>query len=696
VSQAQVLQVVILRDGLLLGTEVFMPGQHAVGSGAQAELKLDDATVSKHHATLYFQSGRSAIQAAAPECLVFVNGHKIASCEVRAVDEIIIGPFTLKVRVVSQQKNVAAPPAEIRAILEPSLSSKQVTVVSARRTANALRASENSPTAEIPAVIDYNRFGDDEESTRTESVAIPSAHATAGESNVNKFAAVTVPGGAIPTGPAMAAIRPPPPPPPSAPTPKRRKEIENIKSMESDVDATNPGEAHVFAPPPSVPKPLPNQVPKQSQIAPPINQKKLSKAKLFVDLFWGVEKQNSYSFGNLGTTKLSAQKNSKNDFALLGFQLPADFVFAEQDGDVFRVFVPPDCTVERQANDTLFYPIPDESLESSKGSVRCIALGRGHAVRFSNALNHAVVASVSEPLPAAKVGLLSGLPWLFLTTMTLCVGAFATFAIAFSDPPEKSDFDARSINPISVKLIAPPKPEQKKKLLEKVEKLKRLEKKKEVAEKPKTAPTQDTKRALKAVEKITANPAMKQLLAAVDKMGAGLGSLKVKNDAKLSGLLGKDPVANTGLGTIGLGGGGGSTKGSELLKGGGIGALGIGTVGKGSVGGTVTKAVSRNIGAQGSIDKEAVAKVINSHLHEVSACYEKALLKTPGLSGKIVLEWQITTSGTVGFAKTKSSSMQSPAVEACILQTLKMWKFPAAQGAGVVITYPFMFNSVGY
>ena len=102
------------------------------------------------------------------------------------------------------------------------------------------------------------------------------------------------------------------------------------------------------------------------------------------------------------------------------------------------------------------------------------------------------------------------------------------------------------------------------------------------------------------------------------------------------------------------------------------------------------------MGTQGSIDKEAVAKVINSHLHEVSSCYERALLKTPGLAGKIVLEWQITVTGSVGYAKTKSSSMQSAAVESCILTVLKTWRFPAAKGAGVVITYPFMFNSVGY
>jgi hypothetical protein len=222
-------------------------------------------------------------------------------------------------------------------------------------------------------------------------------------------------------------------------------------------------------------------------------------------------------------------------------------------------------------------------------------------------------------------------------------------------------------------------------------------------EPPKQAMAAETKKALKSVEKLAAaGPAMKDLLAAVDKLGSGPGVKGAKNDFKLSGLIGKQPIASAGIGTFGLGGGGGGgmgIKGAELLHGkggGGIGALGAGNIGKGAVAGTVSHASSHSIGAQGSIDKEAVAKVINSHLGEVSSCYERALLKTPGLAGKIVLEWQITLSGSVGYAKTKSSSMQSAAVESCIISVLKLWHFPPAKGAGVVITYPFMFNSVGY
>ena len=66
--------------------------------------------------------------------------------------------------------------------------------------------------------------------------------------------------------------------------------------------------------------------------------------------------------------------------------------------------------------------------------------------------------------------------------------------------------------------------------------------------------------------------------------------------------------------------------------------------------------------SQGQIDKEAVAKVINSHLAEVQRCYEAALLKTPGLAGKVVLEWSISTPGKVVSSKSKSSTLKDVSV----------------------------------
>jgi hypothetical protein len=40
--------------------------------------------------------------------------------------------------------------------------------------------------------------------------------------------------------------------------------------------------------------------------------------------------------------------------------------------------------------------------------------------------------------------------------------------------------------------------------------------------------------------------------------------------------------------------------------------------------------------------------------------------------------------------------MKNASVEGCIMTSLKTWKFPPAKGGNVIISYPFMFNSVGY
>lgn len=725
-----VLQVVILRDGLLVGTEVFVPGQYTIGSDRGADLRLDDASIQQAHAFFYFQNGRAAIQDAGSGA-VFVNGHRVSACEVRAVDEIILGPFTLKVRVMTQSPSAQPmPPAEVAAILAapspapeppPGLTrasapprpsgaqaqSRQAppsTVVSNRRMTAAPSLPEPAqprpphlrpvPTEDAQetqsldldeSVFDAPTRGVDE----TRVAPRTPAPGFSGGGAVSARDAARMLAGAAPARSAPSPVPAPVAPPTRAPAPT--------------IPVPHLAEAKPKrAAPPRLPvrrgskRPLPS-------VPSPAGTK--GRPRLFVELYWGDTRRVARSYEVLDKKKqLIARQDDLAPLPLWGFSLSEDFVFAEQKGDLFRVYVPPGAAVERRAKDGNFYPVTVDSLEVGDGQRRCVTMGNGHAMRLSSGDDITAVVYVQPPLPRPFTNPLKGLPWLMLVCLTLGMSAFFAFAVLYAEPIDSADFQAKGLTPVAVKLIAPPKPEVKKKLEEKVEKLvKKAPKKKEEAkvDKPKVAP--EAKKVLKTVEKLVASgPAMKDLLAAVDKLGSGPGSKNAKNDFKLSGLIGKQPIASAGIGSFGLGGGGaGGTgiKGLEMLRGkggGGIGALGSGNIGKGAVAGTVRHAVSRNVGAQGSIDKEAVAKVINSHLHEVSSCYERQLLKTPGLAGKIVLEWQITTAGSVGFAKTKSSTMQSPAVESCILSALKGWRFPAAKGAGVLITYPFMFNSVGY
>ncbi len=84
---------------------------------------------------------------------------------------------------------------------------------------------------------------------------------------------------------------------------------------------------------------------------------------------------------------------------------------------------------------------------------------------------------------------------------------------------------------------------------------------------------------------------------------------------------------------------------------------------------------------QGSIDREAVRKVIRSRLFDIKNCYEEESKIDPNLQGKIVVEFEIADTGIVKLAKIKSSTMSSgdPALSTanCTLAALKGAQFPA-------------------
>jgi hypothetical protein len=665
-TQPAVLQVVILRDGLLVGTEVFVPGQYVLGSSDTAELRLDDSTVDSTHANLFFQNGKVAIQDAGSSSGVFVNGHRVNACEVRPVDEIACGPFTLKVRVLAQKPPAkGAPSPEVAALLGGAKGVKQgsqsgggSTVVSPRRMAAAPAAppAMGRPAPHLRAVP---------EPRETETFDMGSEPAPTRLAPVHKA---------------------PPPVHAKHPVPSRH----SVETMEQPTALQRPSKMAGKRRAPHVPR-------GEGKGAP----------RLFFELYWGEVRRAANSFGTIKPKKpvLGALDDySQTAVPLWGFNIPSrGFLLAEQKSSGYRVYVPAGAAVEKRGDDGNFYPMQPDALEAS-GTKRYLTLSNGQAVRMSGDGDMSLVAYVQPPIPKPWVNPLKGLPWMALFFLALFGGAFGFFVI--THPPEDGpDFNGRSVPPVAVRLIAPPKPEEKKKIEKKLEKMKEKKEEKKVEKKKepeKVVAKAEVKKTFKAIEKISAaGPAMKDILAAVDKLGNGPGKKDAK-DYKLSGLIGKAPIANAGLGTFGLGGGGSGgfgTKGLEVLRGkggGGIGALGAGNIGKGAVGGTVTHATARAISAQGTIDKEAVAKVVNSHLQEVRACYERALLKDPGLAGKIVLEWGISTSGTVTSAKTKSSTMKNASVEGCIMTSLKTWKFPPAKGGNVIISYPFMFNSVGY
>lgn len=100
----------------------------------------------------------------------------------------------------------------------------------------------------------------------------------------------------------------------------------------------------------------------------------------------------------------------------------------------------------------------------------------------------------------------------------------------------------------------------------------------------------------------------------------------------------------------------------------------------------------------GTIDKEAIRRVIRAKLHEVKSCYERVLNTLPKgtkLEGKIVLGWKILPQGRTRDVEVKSSTLGNSAVENCIKTRLAGWTFPEPPVGfeyAEVQAYPFVLN----
>lgn len=173
------------------------------------------------------------------------------------------------------------------------------------------------------------------------------------------------------------------------------------------------------------------------------------------------------------------------------------------------------------------------------------------------------------------------------------------------------------------------------------------------------------------------------------------------------GKLGKQPGGKRGRAVVGLGAAAvpaafdfhtdalGTGIGARGFKG--AGDLKPGTVGKGRVVGTLGAASARGVKAakHTPVDRDAIAKVINSHLGELSRCYEQAMMSTGSFGGRLHIEWTISPSGTVTQSRVKDTDIKNASVGACVLGHLNGWRFPAGRGPSIV-SYPLMFQSVGY
>jgi hypothetical protein len=194
-------------------------------------------------------------------------------------------------------------------------------------------------------------------------------------------------------------------------------------------------------------------------------------------------------------------------------------------------------------------------------------------------------------------------------------------------------------------------------------------------------------------------PAIQTAIADVTNLDAVTSNNPSQANFKVGGIKGKlgtSEISVTGGNVV-------ATKGnSQVLRSHGaegegrVAALKKENVGQQQVKGMVQARLNKSVKIRGGMSREVVKRVIEQHLDEITYCYETALISNPSIKGKITMEWKILMSGAVGEVRIKSSTVKSPAIYGCIKSAIKSWQFPQPVGNEVVVSYPFIFDIVGF
>jgi hypothetical protein len=689
-----VLQIVVFRDASPAGTEVFLPGEYTIGSDEGCELVLADARVAPSHARLSFRDGRIrlSVLGGGPGGML-VNGQPLGDGEVRSRDDVAVGPFLLKFRVTASKQPAA--PAEARpagpapiplaapargtsAALAPVPIARQPTPSPAARPAPvaALPWVDRLPSAERPE-SDYSV---------TTYVPVPASLLQAASKNAE------LPHEAAPA-PAAAPAAAAPAAPAESPRPRQRMAVQAAPAP-APVESSRAPQRPAPAPPPSLEDPRSEPFAKAGALP--------AVPSLRVRVFWGRAMVGIHGFP-FGRSVVAAAREEA-DLPLYGVPLPKkQFPFARVEKGKWAVRIPPGLTAYRFESGGWR---PAAGVPDGDDQASLLSLDSNEVVRMGDA-RHSIEVRVDRVPALPKASMRESVD----PQLGIPLGVFSALAIAamIAMPQfkrDQPDFTPKRLAPVRA-LLKPPekkKPPEEKKADEKKEEKK--EEKLAKVEKAPDAPKQKkaVKQAMKAVEKTaSAVQAVESLLKATTKLTGGPKGYGEKGlGYKVSPLIGKPPIVQAGIGFgLGAGGFGAETKGIGSMRGmgsggGGIGSFAAGSVGKGKVAGAVISAPVRKAEVRGQLDRELIAKVINEHMGEIRGCYERALLKEAGLAGKLVLEWTIEPTGVVSDIRVKNATLRGPEVPNCIVGSVKSWAFPKPKGGNVVVSYPFLFNSVGF
>ena len=188
----------------------------------------------------------------------------------------------------------------------------------------------------------------------------------------------------------------------------------------------------------------------------------------------------------------------------------------------------------------------------------------------------------------------------------------------------------------------------------------------------------------------------------LDKAYSGAGELGGLADQATGRSGNKEVYSGKGIGTKFKDAGAGG-KGTNLIgisgistKGKGGGTKGFGRGGKLGVRGSVNLSFGiSEMDIEGTVDREAIKRVVRSHNAQLARCHSMILQKNPNIRGKILIQWTIE-GNRVTNAVIKNNITGSRELANCVVSRLRNWRFPGAIPSGGigVVTFPFVFSSL--
>ena len=318
-------------------------------------------------------------------------------------------------------------------------------------------------------------------------------------------------------------------------------------------------------------------------------------------------------------------------------------------------------------------------------------------------------------LPASVRGsVFTGMDWVFTSIATVSFLAHLALVLYLRtvDWPRKPDLEEIPDRFVKMMVTRPPEPPKQENKSDdgkteedpgkKVEKKQPSHASKTPAPKKEISAEErariDAERRARLAEQVRNTGILKLLGAKSDGSGAiadvlGKGDVDRDQEKAFQGVGGL-AVATGDAALRGVKTGGGSGKVANIS-----GLRGAGSIERGSTGAGLTeKRVTGVVKSQapavdGELDPSLVSKEVRARLGAIKACYERALKRSPSLSGKIKVRWTITPAGTVSGVEIEEDSMGDSDVSSCIRGLVARWRFPAPSGGSVDVVYPFLFQA---